>query len=209
MTSTIRRLLKNITPLFVLTIVGIVLCLVNIAILLLSKYQGELATGVLAMWALGLYLIFLVDRFLIKMTGLKRVVIIEVVFLTLLPFIYLYLNKDTKIYVDTERPYFIIVYSKHGLTKKQIPSAGLFDHSITFKNDSIINLNYSLLADDNIYVLEPKSWGGYKAKYLDTTINSNKVKIEMRSNNISDEQRDKIFTKLLPTLGFVQVGQTE
>jgi hypothetical protein len=200
MTSTIKRLFKNITPLFVLTIVGIILCLVNIAILLLSKDQGELATGVLAMWAFGLYLIFLVDRFLIKKAGLKKVIITEVTFLVLLPFIYLYLNKDSKIYVDTERPYFIIVYSNNGLTKKQIPSTGLFDHTVTFKNDSVINLNYSLLNDHNIYVLQPKSWGGYKAKYLDTIINSNKLKIEMRSNDISDEQRDSIFTKLLPTL---------
>ncbi len=199
MTSTIRRLFKNITPLFVLTIVGIILCIASIAILLLSKDQGELATGVLAMWAFGLYLIFLIDRFLIKKMGLKRAIIIEVVFLTLLPFVYLYLNKDTRIYIDADKPYFIIVYSSTGLTKNQIPSTGLFDHSITFKNDSIVNLNYSLLNDNDVYVLEPKSWYGYKTKYLDTVINSSKFKIEMRSNDISDEQRDSIFQKLLPT----------
>ena len=173
---------------------------------MLSRDQGELATGVLAMWALGLYLIFLVDRFLIKKAGLKRGIIIEIAFLIFLPFVYLYLNKDTKIYVETKRPYFIIVYSTNGLTKKQIPSTGLFDHTITFKNDSIINLNFSLLNDDNIYVLEPKNWGGHKAKYLDTTINSIKLKIEMRSTDISNEQRDSIFTKLLPTLRTIAVG---
>jgi hypothetical protein len=151
------------------------------------------------MWALGLYIFFLLDRYFVKKVGYKKVIVMEIIFLLLLPFIYLYLGKDTRIYIDTDKSYFILVYNK-GLTKKQIPSSGLFDHAIRFKNDSIVHLDFSLFDDNNVHVLEPKSWGGFKAKYLDTIINSNKMDIEMRSNDLPDEQRDSIFQKLLPTL---------
>ena len=158
------------------------------------------------MWGLGFYVVFLIDRFLIRKAGYKKAIIVEILFLIFLPFIFLYLNKDTRIYIDTEKSYFVLVYQSKGLTKKQIPSIGLFDHAITFKNDSIINLDYSLLNDNSVHVLEPKNWGGYKAKYLDTIINLKKVKIEMRSNDISDKERDSIFVKLLPTMGFMLLG---
>ena len=55
------------------------------------------------------------------------------------------------------------------------------------------------MLNDNIIIVEPKDWGSYKCKYFDTVINLNNIKIEMRSNNLTDERRDSIFNKLRPT----------
>ena len=151
------------------------------------------------MWALGLFVIFLIDRFLVKKTGYKKAIVMEIIFLLLVPFIYLYSNKDTRININTEKPYFILVYGSNGLTKKQIPSSGLFDHAITIKSDSVINLNYDLLYDNAIKVIEPKAWNGFSTNELDTVINSQKVKIEMRSYYSSDIG-DSIFKEQLIAL---------
>src|SRR4051812_26857110 len=136
--------LKNITPLFVLTVVGLIFCLGEIAILLGSSDKGELATGLLSILALVLFLLFFIDRFLIRKLSFQKVVVGEIIFILIVPLFYLYLNKRTNIIVDTSKQYFVLLYDKNGLDKKQIPSSGIFNHSITFKNSSIINLNYTL-----------------------------------------------------------------
>ena len=177
--------------------------------MLFSTDQGELATAVIGMWALGLYIILLFDRYLIRKISYKKLVAFQIVFLLLLPLLCLYVTKDIRINIETNKPYFIVVYSNKGLTKEDIPKKGLFDKSLTLRNDSVIFLNYSLKESEKFYVVEPNSWKGYKSKYLDTVINLNKVTIEVRSNDLSDEVRDSILKKLLPTLGLLQFGQTE
>ncbi len=199
-----KKLLNNITPLSVLTIVGIILCISEIVILLLSKDNGELATGLLSALAFLFYIIFILDRALISRMKYKDVIIGEIIFLLLLPFIYLYINKDYKIKIETTKQYFIILHDNKGLRKEQIPSSGLFDHSITFKNDSVINLNSTLLNDNDVRLVEPKGWGGWNRKEFDTIVNSNKIKLEIYSNNIPDEERDSIFEKTCLNKMYIQ-----
>lgn len=92
------------------------------------------------------------------------------------------------------------MYSDDGITKSDFKSNGLFDHSLTINNDSIIRLQSSLYNDKRFIVIEPKSWGGYKGKRLDTIINSRQFKIEIYSNDLSDKTRDSIFKKILSSI---------
>ena len=117
----------------------------------------------------------------------------------ILLFLVLYISRETKIVIETQQPYYVLVYSDKGISIDKIKSSGLFDHSLTLKNDNIIRLKYDLLNENNFSVIAPTNWSGHKTKHLDTIVNFQKIKIEMYSNNLSDETRDSIFKKLLPT----------
>lgn len=184
MNNIAKRFFKNITPLAVLLLAGIICCIAEIVILFFSADHGGLASGVLGMWATGMYLVFLSDRYLLKKAGFKRTVITELVVIALLPLAYLYINKSITIYIDTTKSWYAIIYSNDGLTKEQIPSSGLFNHALKVKNDSIIYLHSSLLKNKDVSVAIPAGWDGFKVEYLDTVINSDKISIELRSSSI-------------------------
>ena len=194
-----KKLFRKITPFFVLTVVGLIATVVEILILFLSTNdKGGLGTGLLSILAILLYSFLLFDRYLIRKIEYKKIVITEVLLLFILPFLYLYINRETKVYIETYRSYYILVYSENGINKEQIKASGLFDHTLKIKNDSIIRLKYSLYNDKNFVVIEPKNWGGHSIKYLDTLINTKQIKIEMYSNNLTKEKRDSIFRQQLP-----------
>lgn len=192
--------IKNITPLFILTIIGMLFCVAEITILLLSRDKGELATGLLTILGLLLLVLLLIDRFLIKKVVIKKVIITEVVLIISALFFYLHFNKKTQIRIETTKQYFVLLYDKNGLSKKQIPVSGLFDHSITINGDSIVNLNYTLLYEKEVEVIEPKNWGGHFKMNFDTLLKGNPFKIEMYFNTVSSEMRDSLFNKTVSDL---------
>ena len=194
-----RKLFIKITPFFILTLLGLIATMVEIVLLLLSKDKGELATGILLILVIIFSSFLLLDRYLIKKFDYKKIILSEIIVLLILPFLVLYTSRETKIVIETQQPYYILVYSDKGISKDKIKSSGLFDHSLTLKNDNIIRLKYDLLNENNFSVIAPTNWNGHKTKRLDTIVNFQKIKIEMYSNNLSDETRDSIFKKLLPT----------
>jgi hypothetical protein len=191
-----RKFFVNITPVFVISLIGLILCVGEILILLLSKDQGELATGVLSIVALFLFAVLLFDRYLVTKIRLRKIIVGELIIFLLIPFLFMYLNKKTRIHIDTNEEYYILVYNENGLTKEQIPSKGLFNRGITIHNQTTINLHSSLLKDNEILVETLKGWrDGETNMYFDTTINSKKVTYQMFYHHLSSELADSIFRK--------------
>ena len=190
-----KNLFRKITPVSILTSVGLTATIVSIIVLLISQDKGELGTGLLSIVALILYFCYLIDRYLVKKVSYRKLILTELILILLFPVLYLCLHKETKLYIETNRPYYILVYSDVGITKEQIKRKGLADHCMTIKKDSIIFLNYNLYNDKNFIVIDPKNWNGHKAKRLDTIINAKRIIIEMYSNHVTNEVRDSIFKK--------------
>ncbi len=193
-----RKLFNKITPFFILTFLGLIASIIEIVIILISKDKGELATGILLVIAILLCSFLLIDRYLIKKFDCKKIILSEIIVLLFSPFIVLYTCRETKIIIETKQPYFVLVYSDKGISKEKIKSSGLFDNSLTLKKEIIIRLKYDLLNEKNFSV-NPSIWNSHKKKVLDTIVNFKIIKIEMYSNNLSDEARDSIFKKLLLT----------
>lgn len=205
-----KKLFRKITPFFVLTVVGLTATVIEILILFLTTNdKGGLGTGLLLILAIILFCLLLFDRYLIEKFEYKKIIILELILLIILPFAFLYFNQETKLRIEINRPYYILVYSDDGINKSEFKLNGLFDHSLTINNDSIIRLKSSLYDDKQFVVIEPTAWGGYSVKRLDTIINSKQFKIEIYSNDLSSETRDSIFKKLVSTKVFAKYGQSE
>ncbi len=191
-----RKYFTNITPFFVLTFIGLVLCIGETIILFLSKDQGELATGILIGFAVILYIVLLIDRLLVRKIKLKRLIIFEFISILILPAVFMYFGKTTKIRVETLEEYFIVVYNDKGLKKEKVPSSGLFNRGMTIQNQKVINLHSSLLDDNEIIILTPKTWkNGHSNIYFDTIINAEKVNYQIYYHSLSKEIADSILEK--------------
>jgi hypothetical protein len=186
----------NITPLFIISVLGVILCIGETMVLLFSKDNGEFATGILCVLALVLYGIILIDRNLVKRIKLKRLILFELVFILFLPLPFMYFNKTTKIRVETAQEYFIVIYNDNGIRKEQIPSSGFFNRSLTIKNQNIINLHSTLHHDKEVIIATPKSWNdGDGSIYFDTIINFKKESYQIIYHNIKREEADSILKK--------------
>ena len=118
----------------------------------------------------------------------------------------MYLNKTTKIRVDTSEEYFIVLHNNKGLKKEQVPSSGLFNRSLTIKNQTVINLHSTLLNDNEFIVTTPNTWNdGEGNLYFDTIINSKKESYHLFYHNLTKEVANSIFKKTYHQEGFAKM----
>lgn len=191
----LRNFFTNITPLFLLTFIGLILCLCEMLILFFEHDHGGLAQGMLSLLATTLFVIFKADRFLVKKLKYKTLMLIEIGLLLISSILYLYFNNEITINVKTRNQYLVVLFDNKGISKNQIPLNSIFDRSLTISTDSILNLNYKLIEDYKAVKIYPNWDICHSAHEFDTIINSEKIHIEMYSHCLSILKEDSIFKK--------------
>ena len=188
----------KLTPLFFVAGVGAILSAIGLVNIWFSyDDHGGLGIGILAILLLMFCAAFVLDRYLVGRYTYKGVVIGEAIVLLVLPFLYLFLNKETDVIFKTEHQYVAVLYADGGLCKDQIPRSGLFNRKIVVEVDSLLRLNIGLINDDDFGLTTPSSWGGYFQKSLDTIIAGKPYHLHLYYNKISEDERGVIFERYM------------
>jgi K+-transporting ATPase A subunit len=84
MRKKVKALFTKITPLFVVTLPGLLLSIGTMVILFFKDDHGGLGTGLLSVISLILYAVFLADRYAVSRSNYKAVIISEAIILILI-----------------------------------------------------------------------------------------------------------------------------
>ena len=157
-----------------------VVCMAAIIYLIVLFFISEIDYGIAAFLVVYIILLagaFAIDRLLISRVDYKKLLIFELIFLTVCTIGYLYAQRRTEIVVETSNPCFFVIYDSDGLKKNEIPSKGLFNRSVTVKGDSVIHVNKFM---EDAEIKPPESWGNhYTSERKEALIHAEKVVVEI------------------------------
>lgn len=186
MLKKMQFLLRKITPVLVVGLIGIIFLLIQFFI----PDQDYNIFAYLFIFIIFLGICIAIDRVLITRVAYKTMLIGETILITIITFWYLYSTKYTEINIETSKPYFFVIYGDGGIKENDIPANGLFNKSLLVKTDTIIKVDYSLY---NVALIRtPKNWNSYSTIGIDTVLNEKKVILDIYSKGDQMSGPEKI-----------------
>lgn len=186
---------KKITPVFILGIAAI--------IFLLSQF---IVAGIdyivytyIVLFLIITIIIMLLDRFLVKKIKLFKVIIIEIVVIIIASIIYIFYAQELRLNVETNNPYFIVVFNNNGIASEDIPRKNILKKEININADSIVYVHKNLLYE--IQIDPPKDWQyAYTSTKEATIINSDSVVVAIFMKEHNNEQLTSTLAKEIEKL---------
>ena len=186
---------RNITPVFVVALLGILFLMVQFFI----SGKDYNIFAYLFVYIVLLCLLLSIDRYLVSKIAYKKLFIAEIALIVCATFWYIFSAGYAEVKIDTTKPYFFIVYDDGGLKKSEMPSAGLFKTSIRLNAESAVRLNYSL--KNETLIDPPPSWNyDYLTNVWDTVVGSNKIELQLFALKLSQEKMDSLLRAEIPKI---------
>jgi len=186
--SFLRKLIFPVSPLTILTALGVVITLIALIRVSVSSYSSAMLAAISASLTFTLLILYALDRLLIQHVAYRYLVVGEIILGVLLFFLMTLQDRTTELHVhtdelhiQTDQDFMLIVFDSKDNTLDDFKRSGLWSQELHIGHQTIIHLDSSLATNPRLRIKEPDHWMGYSEESGTIELHGRRVKYLFRS----------------------------